>query len=122
MSSDSENLVRMEGVRGSNLLSSAERSSRFSWVYVHVCARPCRAAVVSQDQGRRAPRFRGNVPRNCVRGLRRVGWPRLTGGPERKNGASAQVKAKREDLIRSEDLISVPGGCGCPRCWWDSPG
>jgi len=42
----------------------------------------CRAAVAGQDQGRRARRFRGNVPRNCVRGLRRVGWPRLTCGRE----------------------------------------
>lgn len=27
-------------------------------------------------------RFRGNVPRNCVRGLRRVGWPHLACGRE----------------------------------------
>jgi len=31
---------------------------------------------VFQDRADAPPRFRGNVPRNCVGRLRRVGWPR----------------------------------------------
>ena len=68
--------------RASRTAMTSTRSSRFSRMYVHVWTRPCRAAVLGQDQGRRAPRFRGNVPRNCVRGLRRAAWPRLTCGRE----------------------------------------
>jgi hypothetical protein len=44
------------------------------------------------------PRFRGNVPCNCVRHLRRVGWPRLTCGRDWNKSPYAQVKAKREVL------------------------
>jgi hypothetical protein len=39
---------------------------------------------------------RGNVPRNCVRDLRRAGWPRLTWGWTRSLTVFAQVKAKRK--------------------------
>jgi hypothetical protein len=85
-------------VSGSNPLTGSRRSSRFGRVHVHVWAWRCRAAATGRDQGRCAPRFRGNVRRNCVRSLRRVGWPRSTCGRDRNRAASAQVKAKREDL------------------------
>jgi hypothetical protein len=44
--------------------------------------------------------FPRNVPRNCIQGLRRVGWPRLTCDQGWNKAASTQVKAKREDLSR----------------------
>ena len=46
------------------------RSSRFSRSDVHVRTRPCRGCRSlgpGVDQGRRAPRFRGSGPCNCVR-------------------------------------------------------
>jgi hypothetical protein len=86
-------------------------SSRFSRSHVHVWTRPCRAAVTGQDQGRRAGRFRGYVPRNCVWRLRRVGWPRLTCERTPNGAAFAQVKAKREHLLMHKTSSwRSPGG------------
>jgi hypothetical protein len=59
-------------------------------------ARPSRAGTGTDVSGR----LRGDVPRNCVRGFRRVGWPRLICGQARSMAAFAQVKVKREDLTR----------------------
>ena len=100
--------VRIEGVRGSNPLSSTQRSSRFSRVDVHVWAWRCCTAVVARvrAEASRDGGFRGNVWRNCVRSLRRVGWPPLTCGPDRDRTVSAQAKAKREDLTKRSSRFS----------------
>ena len=52
----------------------------------------------------------GNVRRNCVRGLRRVGWRRLTCGRDRNRAASAQVRAKREDLYQEVQVRGLIAG------------
>ena len=52
----------------------------------------------------------GNVPRNCVQGLRRVGWPRLTCDQGWNKAASTQVKDKREDLTRVMSGVRCPQG------------
>jgi hypothetical protein len=44
------------------------------------------------------PDVSARVGHNCVRSLRRGGWPRLICGRDRNRAASAQVKAKSEDL------------------------
>jgi hypothetical protein len=64
--------------------------------------------------GRRPARTRAGVPgvsagspRHCVRGLRGVGWPRLTRGRTQNQALFAQVKAKREDLTSGFTLLDL---------------
>jgi hypothetical protein len=86
-------------VAGSNPASPTRWSSRFGEGLVHVLD-PALPPHLSWARTRAdaSPRFRGNVLRKCVWSRRRVGWPSLTCGRDRNGAASAQVKAKREDL------------------------
>ena len=96
-SGDGSGLYGMQKVRGSNPLSSTWRSSRFSRARVHVWT--WAAAQLSRARTRAGvPGVSAETSRNCVRGLRRVGWPRLTCRWTRNLAVFAQVRAKREDL------------------------
>jgi hypothetical protein len=119
LSADGRNLVRIEGSGVQTPSAPPRRSSRFSRVHVYVwpsAAARLRRAGIRADA---PPRFRGNVRRNCVRSLRRVGWPRLTCGRDRNRAASAQVKAKREDLTQGTLGVSFEP---LTLIWAGSPG
>ena len=68
-----------------------------------------------------AKRFRGNVRRNCVRSLQRVGWPRLTRRRGPKQDRIRAGQSLREDLtqtsidlrkrrLRERPLAPLPAG------------
>ena len=61
------------------------------------------------------PRVSADVPRNCVQALRRVGLAALNLWSQLNKIASAQVKAKREDLALKYQFrvyLAVIGTCG----------
>jgi hypothetical protein len=61
----------------------------------------------AQEQGRCAPRFRGNVRRNCVWRSNAVGRACLTCGQHPSQAPFPQVKAKREDLSQVSEGITA---------------
>jgi hypothetical protein len=72
----------------------------FHLVHVHVGFGPGCRGWPAQEQGRCAPRFRGNVWRNCVWRSNAVGRACLTCGQAPQPDPVSPVKAKREDLTR----------------------
>jgi hypothetical protein len=86
-------------------------ASRFSWVHVHVWAWRCRRP----GPGQMRPAFPRERPAQLRTESPAWGSPRLTCGRDRNRAASAQVKAKREDLTQVNGTLPAAARPCLPR-------